>query len=189
MKTNFSPAQLTDNRITEADAILQTCVLYGFYTNTCPTYVLTRDENESPRGRIDLIKEMLEDDGPPGPMRAAGKCRRNLSQEAFSLGARRSTTSPSTLTRPQTRSEPHAATSNPCSTRTIFWPPTLRHRGPVTAMAAFRSETVMSEEPGSRRVVTPPTLTAWQNSAFSGACDVDGNSLPYRRHTLVFTFR
>ncbi len=123
VKTNFSPAQLTDNRIVEADAILQACVHYRFCTNTCPTCVLTRDENESPRGRIDLIKEMLEDDGPPGPMRAAGKCRRNLSQEAFSLGARRSTTSASTWTRPQTRSEPHAATSNPCSTRKKYWPP------------------------------------------------------------------
>ena len=65
MLTNFSAAQLRDPQIAEANAILQTCVHYGFCTNTCPTYVLTRDENESPRGRIDLIRAMLEKGGPP----------------------------------------------------------------------------------------------------------------------------
>ncbi len=67
MQTNFTAAQLRDPRIAEANAILQTCVHYGFCTNTCPTYVLTRDENESPRGRIDLIRAMLEKGGPPEP--------------------------------------------------------------------------------------------------------------------------
>jgi glycolate oxidase iron-sulfur subunit len=65
MQTNFTAAQLRDPRIAEADAILRTCVHYGFCTNTCPTYVLTRDENESPRGRIDLIRVMLEKGGAP----------------------------------------------------------------------------------------------------------------------------
>ena len=46
MQTNFTADQLRDPRIAEANAILQTCVHYGFCTNTCPTYVLTRDENE-----------------------------------------------------------------------------------------------------------------------------------------------
>ena len=63
MQTNFTTAQLRDPRIAEANRILQTCVHYGFCTNTCPTYVLTRDENESPRGRIDLIRAMLENGG------------------------------------------------------------------------------------------------------------------------------
>lgn len=45
--------------LAEANAIIKTCVHYGFCTNTCPTYVLLGDENESPRGRIDLIKDML----------------------------------------------------------------------------------------------------------------------------------
>ena len=67
MLTNFTTAQLRDPQIAEANAILQTCVHYGFCTNTCPTYVLTRDENESPRGRIDLIRAMLEKGGPPEP--------------------------------------------------------------------------------------------------------------------------
>jgi glycolate oxidase iron-sulfur subunit len=67
MQTNFTSAQLRDPGIAEANAILQTCVHYGFCTNTCPTYVLTRDENESPRGRIDLIRAMLEKGGPPEP--------------------------------------------------------------------------------------------------------------------------
>src|SRR5262245_12663871 len=67
MQTNFTTAQLRDPQIAEANAILQTCVRYGFCTNTCPTYVLTRDENESPRGRIDLIRAMLEKGGSPEP--------------------------------------------------------------------------------------------------------------------------
>jgi glycolate oxidase iron-sulfur subunit len=67
MQTNFTREQLADPHVAEADAILKTCVHYGFCTNTCPTYVLTRDENESPRGRIDLIKEMLESGETPKP--------------------------------------------------------------------------------------------------------------------------
>ena len=50
MQTNFTADQLRDPQIAEANAILQTCVHSGFCTNTCPTYVLTRDENKSPRG-------------------------------------------------------------------------------------------------------------------------------------------
>jgi glycolate oxidase iron-sulfur subunit len=65
MRTNFSPAQLADPKIAAANAILETCVHYGFCTSTCPTYVLTRDENDSPRGRIDLIRAMLERGGAP----------------------------------------------------------------------------------------------------------------------------
>jgi len=71
MQTNFTDAQLRDPRIAEANAILRTCVHYGFCTNTCPTYVLTRDENESPRGRIDLIRAMLEKGGAPDPKTVA----------------------------------------------------------------------------------------------------------------------
>src|SRR6516164_542016 len=71
MQTNFTSAQLRDPRIAEANAILRTCVHYGFCTNTCPTYVLTRDENESPRGRIDLIRAMLEKGGAPDPKTVA----------------------------------------------------------------------------------------------------------------------
>jgi len=71
MQTNFTAAQLRDPRIAEANAILRTCVHYGFCTNTCPTYVLTRDENESPRGRIDLIRAMLEKGGAPDPKTVA----------------------------------------------------------------------------------------------------------------------
>jgi glycolate oxidase iron-sulfur subunit len=65
MRTNFSPAQLANPDLAEANGILETCVHYGFCTNTCPTYVLTRDENDSPRGRIDLIRAMLERGGAP----------------------------------------------------------------------------------------------------------------------------
>jgi glycolate dehydrogenase iron-sulfur subunit len=60
MQTNFSLAQLADPEIREADKILRTCVHCGFCTATCPTYVLLGDELDGPRGRIYLIKEMLE---------------------------------------------------------------------------------------------------------------------------------
>jgi glycolate oxidase iron-sulfur subunit len=62
MQTQFSLAQLADPQIAEADKILRACVHCGFCTATCPTYVLLGDERDSPRGRIYLIKEMLERD-------------------------------------------------------------------------------------------------------------------------------
>jgi glycolate oxidase iron-sulfur subunit len=64
MQTSFSLTQLADPNIAEADKILRTCVHCGFCTATCPTYVLLGDERDSPRGRIYLIKEMLEQDRP-----------------------------------------------------------------------------------------------------------------------------
>jgi glycolate oxidase iron-sulfur subunit len=65
LQTAFSLQQLAQPEIAEADGILKTCVHYGFCTATCPTYVLFRDENDSPRGRIDLIRAMLEKGGAP----------------------------------------------------------------------------------------------------------------------------
>jgi glycolate oxidase iron-sulfur subunit len=64
MQTSFTLAQLADPAIAEADKILRACVHCGFCTATCPTYVLLGDELDSPRGRIYLIKEMLEHDRP-----------------------------------------------------------------------------------------------------------------------------
>ena len=60
MQTSFSLAQLANPDIAEADKILRACVHCGFCTATCPTYVLLGDELDSPRGRIYLIKDMLE---------------------------------------------------------------------------------------------------------------------------------
>lgn len=64
MQTNFSLEQLADPHVAESEKILRKCVHCGFCTATCPTYVLLGDELDSPRGRIYLIKDMLENGRP-----------------------------------------------------------------------------------------------------------------------------
>jgi glycolate oxidase iron-sulfur subunit len=64
MQTSFTLAQLADPGIAESEKILRACVHCGFCTATCPTYVLDGNELDSPRGRIYLIKDMLENDRP-----------------------------------------------------------------------------------------------------------------------------
>ncbi len=60
MQTRFGAAQLDDSRTAVSEKILRSCVHCGFCTATCPTYLLLGDELDSPRGRIYLIKDMLE---------------------------------------------------------------------------------------------------------------------------------
>ena len=78
MQTSFTAAQLAVPEIADAKKILTDCVHYGFCTAVCPTYVLLRDELDAPRGRIDLIRDMLEAGGAP-PARTVGYIDRCLS--------------------------------------------------------------------------------------------------------------
>lgn len=64
MQTNFTPEQLADPGIARANGILRSCVHCGFCTATCPSYQVLGDELDSPRGRIWLIREMLESGRP-----------------------------------------------------------------------------------------------------------------------------
>ena len=60
MQTNLADWIKDTPQGKEADAILRACVHCGFCTATCPTYQLLGDELDGPRGRIYLIKQMLE---------------------------------------------------------------------------------------------------------------------------------
>ena len=60
MQTNFTPRQLENPRIAEAEQILRRCVHCGLCTAVCSTYVLLGDERDSPRGRIYMMKDMFE---------------------------------------------------------------------------------------------------------------------------------
>jgi glycolate oxidase iron-sulfur subunit len=65
VRTAFSATQLAEPATRESEAQIRKCVHCGFCTATCPTYVLLGDERDSPRGRIELIRAMLERGGAP----------------------------------------------------------------------------------------------------------------------------
>jgi glycolate oxidase iron-sulfur subunit len=64
MQTTFTAEQLRDPHMARSNEVLRTCVHCGFCTATCPTYQVLGDELDSPRGRIYLIKDMLENGRP-----------------------------------------------------------------------------------------------------------------------------
>lgn len=65
MQTEFTPEQLRDPAVASSESVIRKCVHCGFCTATCPTYVLLGDELDSPRGRIYLMKDMLENEREP----------------------------------------------------------------------------------------------------------------------------
>src|SRR5919206_2219832 len=67
MQTEFKPELLARPDFLESEKIIRKCVHCGFCTATCPTYVLLGNELDSPRGRIYLMKEMLEKNRKPTP--------------------------------------------------------------------------------------------------------------------------
>lgn len=64
MQTSFAPDLLDRPAFASSEKVIRKCVHCGFCTATCPTFLLLGDENDSPRGRIYLMKDMLENDRP-----------------------------------------------------------------------------------------------------------------------------
>jgi glycolate oxidase iron-sulfur subunit len=85
MQTKFDAAQLADPTTAAAAAAIRSCVHCGFCTATCPTYVLLGDELDSPRGRIYLIKQMLETSARPSAqvVKHLDRCLSCLACETF----------------------------------------------------------------------------------------------------------
>ena len=64
MRSDIAPGFLPDAESQRAQEIVRSCVHCGMCTAVCPTYILDRDERDSPRGRIYLISEMMQDGAP-----------------------------------------------------------------------------------------------------------------------------
>ena len=64
MQTNFKKDQLLDPEIRNSEKIFRKCVHCGMCNATCPTYQVLGDELDGPRGRIYMIKDMLENNKP-----------------------------------------------------------------------------------------------------------------------------
>lgn len=67
MQTHIPPERLDDAAVAASAKAVRACVHCGLCTGTCPTYVLLGDERDSPRGRIYMMKALLESQGQPSP--------------------------------------------------------------------------------------------------------------------------
>ena len=115
MQTNFSETQLKDPGTERANQILRACVHCGFCTATCPTYQVLGDELDSPRGRIYLIKEMLEADAP-----ATERVTRHVDRCLSCLGCVTTCPSGATITAP-TGTSPRSAAARASASAASIW--------------------------------------------------------------------
>ena len=158
MQTAFTQDQLRDPDTASSNAVLRSCVHCGMCTATCPTFVLLGDELDSPRGRIYLIKDMLESGRP-----ATEEVVRHVDRCLSCLSCM--TTCPSGVNYMhlvdharhyiEDRLLPDLSTSGPCAR---CWPPCCRiQAGMRLALRAAAARARPFAPPGAGRTACSPS--------------------------------